>query len=82
MLQGVPPLSRLCASERSNEAQRCDVLKRWHHAREDGLSTAADAVGVSRATLYRWRNLRHRGRPRRSHDAPTIHASQHGRRRW
>ena len=36
------------------------ILKRWHRARDNGLSAAAaaDAVGVSRATLYRWRNLR------------------------
>ena len=40
------------------------ALKRWQRARDNGLSAAAaaDAVGVSRATLYRWRNLRHRRR--------------------
>ena len=43
---------------------RVAALKRWHRARDNGLSAAAaaDAVGVSRATLYRWRNLRHRRR--------------------
>ena len=53
--QGTALASRLCAKERSDEAQRRDILKRWHRARDNGLSpaTAADAVGVSRAILYR-----------------------------
>ena len=51
------------------------ALKRWRRARDNGLSAAdaAAAVGVSRATLYRWRKLHDQGRlaprsrrPRRS----------------
>ena len=43
--------SRLYAEERSDEAHRRDILKCWHRARDNGLSTAAaaDSVGVSRA---------------------------------
>ncbi len=48
---------------------RRDAVRRWREARAQGLSAqaAADAVGVSRATLYRWRKqpeLRSR-RPRK-----------------
>ena len=50
--------SRLLAAETSNiaAARRRDVLARWHGARRAGLSAdqAAQAVGVPRATLYRW----------------------------
>jgi len=37
-------------------AQRRDILARWQTARRRGLSAseAAEAVGVARATLYRW----------------------------
>ena len=40
------------------------ALKRWHRARDNGLSAAdaAAAVGVSRATLYRWQKLHDQGR--------------------
>ena len=63
--RGAALASRLCATERSDAAQRRDdILKRWQRVRDNGLSAAAaaDAVGVSRATLYRWRNLRRSGR--------------------
>lgn len=49
--------SRVCAAERSEAAQtRAEILDRWRRARANGLTAAeaADAVGVSRATLYRW----------------------------
>jgi len=42
---------------RSDEARRRHaVFTRWHQARRNGLTAtyAAQAVGVSRATLYRW----------------------------
>ena len=34
----------------------CDAVRRWRGVRRQGLSAAdaAAAVGVSRATLYRW----------------------------
>jgi len=67
--------SRLLAQPRSGEARRRDaILARWHQARRDGLTAdqAAHAVGVSRATLYRWNQRAepisrrpHRTRPRR-----------------
>lgn len=43
---------------------RRDALDRWQQAKSDGLTAqaAANAVDVSRATLYRWRNLRDRRR--------------------
>ena len=64
--------SRLYATEWNDEVHRRDaILKRQHRARDNGLSAAAAAIGVSRAALYRWRNLRHRRRlapqPRRPH---------------
>ena len=50
--------SRLLAAETPNiEAERRrDALARWHGARRAGLNAdqAAQAVGVPRATLYRW----------------------------
>lgn len=49
--------SRIAAQSRHNEAAiRDDAVRRWQQARADGLSAAqaARAVGVSRATLYRW----------------------------
>ena len=54
--RGAALASRPCAKEHSDAAHRRDILKRWHRARDNGLSAAAapDAVGVSRATLYRW----------------------------
>ena len=62
--RGAALASRLCGEERSDEAHRRDALKRWHRARDNGLSAAdaAAAVGVSRATLYRWRKLHDQGR--------------------
>lgn len=55
--RGAALASRLCAAERSEAAHRRDILTRWHRARARGLSAqaAAEAVGVSRATLYRWK---------------------------
>jgi putative transposase len=37
-------------------ARRCDAVQRWRRAMADGLTAeqAARAVGVKRATLYRW----------------------------
>jgi transposase InsO family protein len=49
--------SRIAAKSLSNDAAaRLDAVGRWHRARAAGLSSddAAEAVGVSRATLYRW----------------------------
>lgn len=49
--------SRIAANSLSNEAAlRLDAVRRWTGARRAGLSAqaAASAVGVSRATLYRW----------------------------
>lgn len=49
--------SRIAAKSLSNEAvSREDAVRRWRQARAAGLSAdeAANAVGVSRATLYRW----------------------------
>ena len=49
--------SRIAAKSLSNEAAiRLDAVRRWQRARAAGLSAddAAEAVGVSRATLYRW----------------------------
>jgi putative transposase len=52
--------SRLSAAgaRNSEAAIRRDLLQRWDHARSRGLSAedAAQAIGVSRATLYRWRH--------------------------
>src|SRR5690606_26243794 len=48
---------RIAAKSLSNEAvMREDAVRRWGKARRAGLSAdeAAAAVGVSRATLYRW----------------------------
>ena len=49
--------SRIAASFESGFAAiRLDAVRRWQRARAAGLSAddAAEAVGVSRATLYRW----------------------------
>lgn len=50
--------SRLLAAKTPNieAARRCDALTRWRQAMAAGLSAekAARAVGVPRATLYRW----------------------------
>jgi hypothetical protein len=49
--------SRIAAKSLSNEAAiRDDAVRRWKGVRAAGLSSdeAARAVGVSRATLYRW----------------------------
>ena len=48
--------SRLAAKSLSNEAAiRADAVRRWQRARAAGLpADAAAAIGVSRATLYRW----------------------------
>ena len=48
---------RIAAKSLTNEAAiREDAVRRWRGARAAGLSAddAAAAVGVSRATLYRW----------------------------
>ncbi len=50
--------SRLLAAKTSNieAARRCDAVQRWRGAMAAGLTAeqAAKAVGVKRATLYRW----------------------------
>jgi putative transposase len=50
--------SRLSAKTSDIAALRRDVLRRFNLARRKGLSAeaAAQALGVSRATLYRWSN--------------------------
>ena len=62
--RGAALASRLCGKERSDEAHRRDALERWRQARADGLTAraAANAVGVPRSTLYRWRRLADRNR--------------------
>jgi putative transposase len=51
--------SRLVAAKTSTieAARRCDAVQRWRGAMAAGLSAgqAAKAVGVPRATLYRWK---------------------------
>lgn len=57
VIRAATTASRLLAQPRRGEAGRRDaILGRWHQARRDGLTAdqAAHAVGVSRATLYRW----------------------------
>ena len=57
IIRGATLASRLAAQTPRIEAARRDVLlRRWHQARRDGLTAAqaARAVGVSRASLYRW----------------------------
>jgi putative transposase len=60
MYRGARLASRLEASARSDDAQRCDarraLVDRWLQARRDGLTAeaAARAVGKPRATLYNW----------------------------
>ena len=63
--RGAALASRLCGKERSDEAHRRDALERWRQARADGLTAraAANAVGVPRSPLYRWRKLADRNRP-------------------
>ena len=75
--RGAALASRLRDAERSEAARRRDAVRRWQGARRQGLSAAdaAAAVGVSRATLYRWakraepRSRRPR-RPRRRRGRP------------
>jgi len=71
IIRGGRMASRLLDAEISDiaAARRRDAVKRWRQALADGFSTeqAAKAVGVPRATLYRWRQraeLRSR-RPKR-----------------
>ena len=80
--RGAALASRLRDAERSEAARRRDAVRRWQGARRQGLSAAdaAAAVGVSRATLYRWakraepRSRRPR-RPRRSRWTPDLVAA-------
>ncbi len=55
--RGARPASRLETTRSDHTAaQRRDILARWQIVRRRGLSAsdAAEAVGVARATLYRW----------------------------
>ena len=54
--RGAALASRLCGAEHGEAAQRRDAVHRWRGTRRQGLSAAdaAAALGVSRATLYRW----------------------------
>jgi putative transposase len=57
VIRSAAAASRIAAKSLSNEAAlRLDAVRRWRKARMAGLSSddAAAAVGVSRATLYRW----------------------------
>ena len=53
-----------CPGRLHEEPPWRDILKRWRRARDNGLSAAdaAHAVGVLRATLYRWQRLANRNR--------------------
>jgi transposase InsO family protein len=67
--------SRLAAGARNSEAVRRDaIVRRWRQAIADGLTTAqaARAVGVGRATLYRWEQ-RAEPRSRRPHRRRQSH---------
>lgn len=72
--------SRIAAKSLLKEAAlRLDAVRRWHKARAAGLSAdaAADALGVSRATLYRWSRRadplsRRPGRVRRPQWSPAL----------
>ena len=80
--RGAALASRLRDAERSEASRRRDAVRRWQGARRQGLSAAdaAAAVGVSRATLYRWakraepRSRRPR-RPRRRQWTPDLVAA-------
>lgn len=56
IIRGWRTASRLNAEPDNSVAFRRDAVRRWHRARREGLTSeaAAQAVGVSRATLYRW----------------------------
>ena len=72
--------SRLLAAQTPNieAARRRDAVARWRRAMSDGLSAlqAAKAVGVPRATLYRWQARPEPGsrRPRRPRQPHWPHA--------
>lgn len=57
VIRSAAAASRIAAKSLSSEAaMRVEAVRRWRRARAAGLSAdeAAAAVGVSRATLYRW----------------------------
>jgi len=66
-------------------ASRRDAVARWRRAIADGLTAeqAAKAVGVPRATLYRWRNdpQPKSRRPARRAPADLVRGPSHRRRR-
>src|SRR4051812_31554595 len=66
--RGAALASRLTAKTSEIAAVRRDAIARWQRARANGLSAeeAARAVGVARATLYRW-SKRLEPRSRRPH---------------
>lgn len=69
VIRNAKAASRIAAKSSDNEAAiRRAAVARWRQAMADGLSgeRAAWAVGVSRATLYRWRK-RAEARSRRPH---------------
>src|SRR5262245_4417212 len=71
IIRSAKAAARIAAQSQDNEAAiRAGKVGRWRRAMADGLTTAqaAAAVGVARATLYRWQKrpeLRSR-RPRRT----------------
>ena len=80
--RGAALASRLRDAERSEASRRRDAVRRWQGARRQGLSAAdaAAAVGVSRATLYRWAKRAEPGsrrprRPRRRQWTPDLVAA-------
>ena len=63
-------------------ADRIDKLDRWHAARRNGLNAddAAHAVGVPRATFFRWDRRRREGglKPAKTGPAPLARPREAG----
>ena len=56
VIRNAKTASRLLTPPDAGTRQRLDAVRRWRQAMENGLGAgeAANAVGVPRATLYRW----------------------------